>query len=98
MKCKVCGSSDVTQSKHKCNECLWIYEQQQKQKEEKKRIEMNKELFEQAMKRPPDYHKLSARRQWEIDDQLGILDWDGSCPHQERKPCSECIKRYKKRG
>jgi hypothetical protein len=67
-------------------------------KNKKRRIEMNKELFEQAMKRPPDYHKLSARRQWEIDDQLGILDWDGSCPHQERKPCSECIKRYKKRG
>jgi tRNA(Ile2) C34 agmatinyltransferase TiaS len=35
MKCPKCGSSDVTQSKGKCNECLWIYEKEQKKKKEK---------------------------------------------------------------
>ena len=55
------------------------------------------ELFEQAMKRPSNYHKLPARRQWEIDDMLGILDWDGSCPHTDRHPCEKCMKRYKER-
>jgi phosphoribosylaminoimidazole carboxylase (NCAIR synthetase) len=34
-------------------------------------------LREQAEKRPSDYEKLSAKEQWEIDKELGILDWDG---------------------
>ena len=33
MKCKACGSDDVTQSHGKCNECRWIYEQQVKLKQ-----------------------------------------------------------------
>lgn len=45
MKCKACGSEDVTQSHGKCNECRWIYEQEQKfkkeQKENKKKIMHN---------------------------------------------------------
>jgi hypothetical protein len=32
----------------------------------------------QALRRPDNYRKLSARRQWEIDKELGILDWDGN--------------------
>lgn len=36
MKCPRCGSDDITQTKGKCNECLWIYEQEQKIKREKK--------------------------------------------------------------
>jgi len=52
------------------------------------------DLFEEAMKRPSNYHKLSERDQWRIDDRLGILDWDGSCPHNERRPCVECAGRY----
>lgn len=35
MKCKACGSDDVTQSKGKCNECQWIYEQEHQKKDEK---------------------------------------------------------------
>lgn len=34
MKCKACGSDDITQSKGKCNECLWIFEQEQKRLKE----------------------------------------------------------------
>jgi len=29
MKCGACGSDDVTKSKGKCHECLWIWEQEQ---------------------------------------------------------------------
>jgi hypothetical protein len=33
---------------------------------------------QQAKRRPIDYCELSPERQWEIDKQLGILDWDGA--------------------
>jgi len=36
-----------------------------------------REMFEQTFKRPRDYFKLSDQRQWEIDSELGILDWIG---------------------
>ena len=36
-----------------------------------------REMFEQSFKRPSDYFKLSPQRQWEIDANLGILDWKG---------------------
>ena len=60
------------------------------------------ELFEQAMKRPKNFHNLPEEDHWAIDRQLGILDWDGSCPHQKAfnqkgkfiGPCSECEERY----
>lgn len=35
MQCSSCGSDDVTQSKGKCNECLWVYEEEQKKKKAK---------------------------------------------------------------
>lgn len=38
MKCRACGSDDVTQSKGQCNECRWIYDHQQKLKEEAKKL------------------------------------------------------------
>lgn len=31
-----------------------------------------------ARLRPANYPDLEPREQWEIDKQLGILDWDGS--------------------
>ena len=31
----------------------------------------------QSLKRPNNYEQLSPQRQWEIDKELGILDWDG---------------------
>lgn len=37
----------------------------------------NKEMFEESFKRPHNYFKLSPQRQWDIDSQLGILDWEG---------------------
>jgi hypothetical protein len=36
-----------------------------------------REMFEQSFKRPSNYFKLSPERQWEIDEELGILDWRG---------------------
>jgi hypothetical protein len=37
-----------------------------------------REMFEKSFKRPSNYFKLSPERQWEIDSELGILDWKGS--------------------
>jgi hypothetical protein len=37
----------------------------------------NREMFERSFCRPTNYFKLSPAQQWEIDNQLGILDWDG---------------------
>ncbi len=37
-----------------------------------------REMFEASFKRPKNYFKLSPRRQWEIDAELGILDWEGT--------------------
>ncbi len=36
-----------------------------------------REMFEISFERPADYYQLSERRQWEIDSELGILDWRG---------------------
>jgi hypothetical protein len=30
-----------------------------------------------ATRRPANFYQLSGEEQWEIDKQLGILDWDG---------------------
>jgi hypothetical protein len=37
-----------------------------------------KEMFEASFRRPKNFFKLSSRQQWEIDDELDILDWEGS--------------------
>ena len=36
-----------------------------------------REMFEKSFQRPSNYFKLGAERQWEIDKELGILDWVG---------------------
>ena len=36
-----------------------------------------KEMFEKSFQRPRNFFKLSGERQWEIDENLGILDWEG---------------------
>lgn len=36
-----------------------------------------KEMFEKSFQRPKNYFKLSNERQWDIDKNLGILDWEG---------------------
>lgn len=36
-----------------------------------------REMFERSFKRPRNYMHLSAREQWQIDKDLGILDWEG---------------------
>jgi len=37
-----------------------------------------REMFEKSFERPANYFKLSAKEQWEIDRELGILDWQGN--------------------
>ena len=36
------------------------------------------EMFEKSFQRPTNYFKLCPERQWEIDSDLGILDWIGN--------------------
>jgi len=36
-----------------------------------------REMFEKSFQRPRNFWQLSAELQWEIDSQLGILDWTG---------------------
>jgi len=36
-----------------------------------------REMFEASFKRPRNYFHLSESKQWEIDRDLGILDWKG---------------------
>lgn len=44
-----------------------------------------REMFEKSFERPSNYFKLTPRRQWEIDENLGILDWMGSDLSKEDK-------------
>ena len=45
-----------------------------------------REMFEKSFQRPKNYFKLSAREQWDIDKDLGILDWEGkSLTEEDRK-------------
>ena len=36
-----------------------------------------REMFEKSFQRPKNYFQLSEDEQWEIDEKLGILDWEG---------------------
>jgi hypothetical protein len=36
-----------------------------------------REMFEASFGRPKNYFHLSSQDQWEIDKNLGILDWEG---------------------
>lgn len=36
-----------------------------------------REIFLASFNRPRDYFELPLKSQWEIDRQLGILDWKG---------------------
>ncbi len=44
-----------------------------------------REMFEMSFQRPSNYFELSSQRQWEIDDDLGILDWIGGNLSEEDK-------------
>lgn len=41
------------------------------------------ECFRNALQRPVDYHRLSHDEQWNVDRQLGILDWPGPMTDEE---------------
>ena len=42
-------------------------------------------MFEKSFQRPSNFFKLSEERQWEIDKELGILDWVGGNLTEEEK-------------
>ena len=42
-----------------------------------------REMFETSFQRPRNYFKLSSQRQWDIDKDLGILDWEGKYLSEE---------------
>jgi len=44
-----------------------------------------REMFEMSFQRPTNYFKLTPERQWEIDKDLGILDWEGNDLTEEDK-------------
>jgi len=38
---------------------------------------MTENEFEKSFERPSNYFKLSPQERWDIDKELGILDWEG---------------------
>lgn len=48
-----------------------------------------RQMFERSFCRPPNYFKLSPEQQYQIDKNLGILDWEGEGLSKED------IKRFK---
>lgn len=52
----------------------------------------NQKMYEASLRRPENYADLPGRRQWEIDAELGILDWDGS------QACKHCAKDFTPAG
>jgi len=56
-----------------------------------------KEMFEKSFQRPTNYFKLSERQQWDIDANLGILDWEGGkLSDEEMKRFQDHYKKKKK--
>ena len=49
-----------------------------------------REMFEESFKRPKSYFSLSEREQWDIDKDLGILDW------KREELTEEDLKKFKK--
>jgi len=37
----------------------------------------HEEMFEAALRRPKNYFDLTLKQQLEVDQRLGILDWEG---------------------
>lgn len=35
-------------------------------------------MFKKSFERPRNYFKLNERQKWDIDKELGILDWSGN--------------------
>lgn len=45
----------------------------------------NDEMYEKSFQRPKCFFFLTAQEQWDIDKELGILDWDGQGLTDEQK-------------
>lgn len=51
--------------------------------EDMARLLTQEEMAEAARRRPSNFDSLSAKEQWDIDKELGILDWEGGPPSKE---------------
>lgn len=49
-----------------------------------------REMFEKSLSRPSNYFSLTPAHQWEIDKNLGILDWEGEDGIFEYEYTYEC--------
>ena len=54
-------------------------------------------LFDKAMRRPEDYNSLPGAEQWDIDKNLGLLNWYGNCNHKSLTMCADCAAKWKLR-
>jgi hypothetical protein len=52
----------------------------------------HEEMFQAALRRPCNYLSLSAREQWAIDKDLGILDWEGPRTEEEYKQLAKHLR------
>ena len=43
------------------------------------------EMYEKSFERPTNFFELSPRKQWKIDEKLGILDWKGDNLTKDQK-------------
>ena len=43
------------------------------------------QMFEKSFQRPCNFFKLSKSEQWQIDANLGILDWEGDSMSEDDK-------------
>lgn len=51
--------------------------------------------FELCFRRPRNYFKLDGSEQWRIDDNIGLLDWNGGCYHEKQlSKCANCHQRF----
>jgi hypothetical protein len=53
---------------------------------------------ERRLGRPENFHHLSKREQWEIDEKLGILDWDGTKEEADKILAKTTIQRNPNAG
>jgi len=56
-----------------------------------------REMFEKSFERSVNYFKLTERQQWDIDANLGILDWRGEgLTDEDKKRFNTHYKRTRK--
>lgn len=52
-------------------------------------MKSHEEMFEAALNRPLDYHRMDPESQWDTDKSLGILDFEGCKTEEEYRRYNE---------